>query len=208
MASSRVRYVWTFAACVAAAAARADDPPARFESPGLTAPDGSAVSLDALRAGRDATVVVFWSASCPCVRRYQERVDALLEAYAPERVRVVAISSNAGEEFAESLATARERGVRVSLYRDEGGKVAEALGARSTPTAVVLDAKGAVRFRGWIDNERRPGEGGREPWLERAVQGVLDGKTSFAAKTPVYGCRITKSLFDRPAPGSCCSLKH
>jgi peroxiredoxin len=207
MAVSRVLWVWGFAA-VLAAAPRADDPPARFEPPGLTAADGSAVTLDALRAGRDATVVVFWSASCPCVRRYQERVDALLEAYPPERVRVVAVSSNAGEDFAETLATARERGVRVPLYRDEGGKIAESLGARSTPTAVVLDAKGAVRFRGWIDNERRPGEGGREPWLERAVQGVLDGKTSFAAKTPVYGCRITKSLFDKPAPGSCCSSKH
>jgi peroxiredoxin len=193
---------------VLAAGAAAGERPVRFESAVLTAADGTSVSLDELRSGRDATVVVFWSATCPCVRRYQERVDALLDVYPADRVRVVAVSSNAGEAFEDALRVARERGVRVPLYRDEGGKLAEALGARSTPTAVLLDASGAVRFRGWIDNERRPGESGREPWLERAIQGVLDGKASFAAKTPVYGCRITRSLFEAAAPGSCCSLKH
>jgi hypothetical protein len=29
--------------------------------------------------------------------------------------------------------------------------LAGALGAKSTPTAVVLDARGKVRFLGWID---------------------------------------------------------
>lgn len=124
-------------------------------------------------------------------------------------MRVVALSSNVGESFEDVLRVAKDRGVRVPLYRDEGARVAEALGARSTPTVVVLDAKAAVRFLGWIDNERRPGDAGREPWVERALQGVLDGKTSFASRSPVYGCRITKSLFG-PAPvqGSCCSVSH
>ncbi len=137
------------------------------------------------------------------MRRYQERVDALLDAYPPERVRVAAISSNAGESLADALRVAAERGVRVPIFRDEGGRLAAALGARSTPTVVLLDKAGAVRFLGWIDNERVPGDPGREPWLERAIQGVLDGKASFAARLPVYGCRITRSLFEPKEP--CCS---
>ena len=170
----------------------------------LQAAGGDVVTLGELRSDRDALVIVFWSASCPCVRRYQERVDALLDAYPADRVRVIAVSSNAGESFDEVLRVAKERGVRVPLYRDEGGSVAEALGARSTPTAVLLDKTGAVRFLGWIDNERLPGESGREPWLERAIQGVLDGTTSFSKRAPVYGCRITKSLF---GPRDCCTQK-
>jgi peroxiredoxin len=202
-------FVASLAAALSVGAAAAGEPEVKFDAaPELLGADGTTASLDQLRAGKDATVVVFWSATCPCVRRYQERVDALLEAYPPERVRIVAVSSNAGESFDDAERVAKERGVRVPLYRDEGGRVASTLGAKSTPTVIVLDAKGEVRFRGWIDNERRPGESGREPWLERALQGVLDGKTSFAAKTPVYGCRITRSLFEKPAPGSCCSIKH
>lgn len=187
------------AGCATSGHGRAGAPPLR-----LTGADGATVWLDALAAGREATVLVFWSAGCPCVRRYQARVDALAEAFPAARVRVLGVASNAGEPFAESLAAAQERGVRIPLYRDEGGAVAEALGARSTPTVVLLDQQGEVRYRGWLDNERLPGEEGREPWLERALEGLLAGQTGFAARSPVYGCAITRSLFDPPA-GSCCT---
>jgi peroxiredoxin len=170
----------------------------------LAAPDGTASTLDDLRRDRDATVLAFWSATCPCVRRYQERVDALLDEYPGTRVRVVGVSSNAGERFADALRVAKERGVRIPILRDEGGRVAEALGVRSTPTVVVLDASGSVRYLGWVDNERLPGDPGREPWLERALRGVLDGRSAFAARTPTYGCVITRSLFN-PEQSSCCS---
>jgi peroxiredoxin len=174
------------------------------ETLSLTSAEGATVTLDQLRAGHDATVLVFWSATCPCVRRYQERVDALLDAYPKARLKVIAVSSNAGECFADALGAAKERGMRVPLYRDEGGRLAEAFGARSTPTVVLLDASGAMRFRGWIDNERQPGDSGREPWLDRAIVGLLEGK-SFESRSPVYGCRITKSLRDPPPEaGSCC----
>ena len=171
---------------------------------GVLAADGRRVSLDELRAGRDATVLVFWSAGCPCVRRYQERVDALLDAYPRDRVQVVALVSNAGESLADDLRVAVERGVRVPIYRDEGGRVARSVGARSTPTVVVLDGKGEVRFLGWIDNERLPGTEGREPWLDRALAGVLAGRDDFRKKTPTYGCIITRSLSE-PQTSPCCS---
>lgn len=171
---------------------------------GVLAADGRRVSLDELRAGRDATVLVFWSAGCPCVRRYQERVDTLLDAYPKDRVRVVALVSNAGESLADDLRVAVERGVRVPIYRDEGGRVARSMGARSTPTVVVLDGKGDVRFLGWIDNERLPGTEGREPWLDQALAGVLAGRNDFKKKTPTYGCIITRSLSE-PQTSPCCS---
>lgn len=171
----------------------------------LSAPDGTSTTLDEVRRGRDATVLVFWSATCPCVRRYQERVDALLDAYPNDRVRVVGVSSNAGESFDEVLRVSKERQVRIPIFRDESGRVADALGVHSTPTVVVLDASGAVRFLGWIDNERLPGDPGREPWLDRALQGVLDGKSAFAARSPTYGCTITRSLF-RAEQSPCCTV--
>jgi hypothetical protein len=178
-----------------------DDPPLSVLSA-----DGRRVTLDELRAGRDATVLVFWSAGCPCVRRYQERVDALLDAYPRDRVLVMALVSNAGESLADDLKTAVERGVRVPIYRDEGGKVARAMGARSTPSIVVLDRKGEVRFLGWLDNERLPGVEGREPWLDLALAGVLAGRDDFRKKTPTYGCVITRSLSE-PQTSPCCSTE-
>ncbi len=170
----------------------------------LVAPDGAATTLDELRARHEATVLVFWSATCPCVRRYQERVDALLDRYPAARLSVVGVSSNAGESFADVQRVAKERGVRIPILWDEGARVAEALGVASTPSVVVLDASGAVRYLGWIDNERLPGDPRREPWLDRALQGVLEGKGTFASRSPTYGCAITRSLF-RSEPSSCCT---
>ena len=199
MATSRSLLAVLVAAWALPFAAAAEEPPL-----GVVAADGSKVTIDDLRAGRDATVLVFWSAGCPCVRRYQERVDALLDTYPKDRVRVVALVSNAGETLAEDLKVAVERGVRVPIYRDEGGRVARSMGARSTPTVVVLDGKGDVRFLGWIDNERLPGTEGREPWLDLALAGVLAGRNDFKKKTPTYGCIITRSLSE-PQTSPCCS---
>lgn len=201
MGTSRLRVL--LAAALSLAACASTPPSTRGGAPlRLMAADRTTQTLDELRQGGDATVLVFWSDSCPCVRRYQERVDSLLDAWPAGRLRVLGVSSNAGETFEGVLAAAAERKVRIPIFRDEGGAVAQALGADSTPTVVLLDASGAIRFRGWLDNERLPGQPGREPWLERAIKGVLDGSTSFPSRSPTYGCTITRSLFSAP----CCSI--
>lgn len=168
----------------------------------VAAADGSKLVLDRTWADRRATVLVFWSSQCPCVRRYQARIDDLAERF--PSVRVLGISSNAGETLEEDLAVARERGVRIELWRDEGGIVAKAVGARSTPTVVLVDDRGRVRYRGWVDNERLPGDTDREPWLENAIRGVLKGRDDFPARSPAYGCTITRSLFAK-SESKCCT---
>ena len=59
---------------------------------------------------------------------------------------------------------------------------------------VVLDRAGAVRYRGWIDNERLPGDPDREPWLEEALADLVTGRDVARAATPTWGCTITRSL--------------
>lgn len=173
--------------------------------PVVEAQDGTQRSLEALTSGHDATVLVFWSASCPCVRRYQARVDALLERVEPGRLQVFAVVSNAGEAFDDALRVARERDVKVPLLHDAGGALATFVGARSTPTVVVLDRSAQVRFLGWLDNEREPGATDREPWLERALDG-LKTRQRFTARTPTWGCTLTKALF--PTEPRACSAAH
>ena len=210
MATSK--FCWFVLAALAIAGCAAA-PATIVERPGraplsLTAIDGSPVKLDQLWRERKVTVLVFWSGGCPCVRRYQGRVDALLDQYPADSVRVVGVSSNAGESFEDVIRVAKERRVRMPIFRDEGGRVAQAVGARSTPTVVVIDGRGALRFRGWIDNERLPGNPEREPYLERAIRGVLEGRGDFAERSPIYGCAITRSLFGSASTSCCCCNHH
>jgi hypothetical protein len=200
MAISRIFVVATLAAFGCATQTLPSRPLAPLT---LTSADGSTVALDELWRTRSATVLVFWSGECPCVRRYQERVDGLLDRYPADQVRVLGISSNAGESFADVLRVAKERGVRIPIFRDESGHVAESVSAHTTPTAVVIDASGTIRFRGWIDNERLPGDPDRQPWLDRAVVGVLEHRSDFSPQVPIYGCAITRSLFGSSSCASC-----
>ncbi|MER2560554.1 MAG: redoxin family protein [Myxococcaceae bacterium] len=196
MATSRIALLCLISACTGARQTVRSDPALTLRSS-----TGAVVTLESLTKNADATVLVFWSAGCPCVRRYQARVDALRER---PGVQVLAISSNAGESFDEALRVANERGVKVPLYRDDTGAIAAFVNARSTPTVAVLDRTGAVRFTGWLDNEREVGADDREPWLERALEGVLGG-SSFAARTPTWGCTITRHLFT-PEPQHCSAV--
>ena len=165
--------------------------------------EGNAVPLRELWRGHRATVLIFWSANCPCVRRYQDRVETLLERYQAKGVAVFGVSSNADETFAEVKRAASARGIRLPIVRDEGGLLAQASGVRSTPTVVLLDERGRARFVGWFDNERTPGEPDREPWLELALQGVLENRSDFATRSPVYGCTIARRLFGATQGHSC-----
>lgn len=148
----------------------------------------------------DATVFVFWSALCPCVRRYQERVDALAEAFLGRGVRVVGVSSNAGETPEQVRRALDERGARLEVLRDEGGLLAQAVGARTTPTVVLVDRRGVPLFHGWVDNERLPGDPSRAPWLEEAVTGFLERRPG-PTSSKTFGCLITRRLGE---PGGVC----
>ena len=165
--------------------------------------EGNPVPLREIWHGHRATVLIFWSANCPCVRRYQDRVETLLERYRAKGVAVFGVSSNADETFAEVKRVASARGIRLPIVRDEDGLLAQAFGARSTPTVVMLDERGETRFAGWFDNERTPGEPDREPWLELALQGVLENRRDFATRSPVFGCTIARRLFGATQGHSC-----
>lgn len=145
-----------------------------------------------------ATVLVFWATGCPCVRRYQGRIDALQETWGPRGVRVIAISSNVDDDVEKLRRLRDERAPGMRLLVDEGGRLAKALDAKSTPTVVVLDDRGKVRYHGWIDNERLPGERGRQAWLEEALEDLLAGREVRRPRTPTWGCRITRSFGDTP----------
>ena len=167
----------------------------------LVDPDGAPADLPALWRAHAATVLVFWASTCPCVRRYTDRVTALRDRYAPRGVAFAFVAANADDDL-PTLAAARADGRAVlPLYRDPGGRLAQTVGAVATPTAALVDPTGAVRFVGWIDNEHPPGDPDREPWLEDALDALLAGASPRRA-TPVWGCTITRSLGETPVCSS------
>jgi hypothetical protein len=64
---------------------------------------------------------------------------------------------------------------------------------------VLVRKDGKVLFKGWIDNERLPGERGREAWLEQSLTAFTTGAQG-PSKAPTWGCLITRSLSSAVMP--------
>jgi thiol-disulfide isomerase/thioredoxin len=137
---------------------------------------------------KQPTVLIFWQIGCPCVKRYQERIKSLSEKY--PQVAFIYISSNQNESFSESLKEYKKRNEPFLLLRDEHKKLSESLNIKGTPTAVLIDQKGEVKYVGWIDNERMVGEKMRIPYLENALAEFMANMPITAKTSPMFGCPI------------------
>jgi peroxiredoxin len=106
-------------------------------APPVALPDleGRTVDLRDYR-GRD-TLVVFWDPNCPHCQQLSEDLRRW-EAEPPRGApRLFVVSSG-------SVEANRALGFRSSVVLDESFKVAEAFGARGTPTAVLVNAEGRI----------------------------------------------------------------
>ncbi|MEI6805687.1 MAG: redoxin domain-containing protein [Myxococcaceae bacterium] len=144
---------------------------------------------------REATVLFWWATQCPCVTRFQSRMEDLAESYAGKSVAMFAVASNADESLEQVQRISQQRQFKLPIIFDKNGVLAKQIGVYTTPTAVLLDSEGEVQFMGWIDNERMPGEKDRVPYLQNALDQFLNQEKITMPRAPIYGCPITKTLF-------------
>src|SRR5690606_35100881 len=64
----------------------------------LATSDGRALALHELVTEHDATVLVWWASTCPCVKRYAARVGDLAARHGGERVALYYVASNADDD--------------------------------------------------------------------------------------------------------------
>lgn len=135
-----------------------------------------------------ATVVIFVSTVCPMSMEYSQRFNQLAADYSQRGVRILIVNSNTNESDAEVEKQRLEAHITVPVYRDNGN-LADLLGAIATPTAVVIDRAGVIRYLGMIDNSRNSARVTRH-LLRSALDSVLDGRAVEFPRTKVMGCSI------------------
>jgi peroxiredoxin len=133
----------------------------------------------------------FWSFKCPVALAYDERMSALQAKYGA-RVVFLAVASNKNESAAEVRSNSENLKLPFPVLLDQDGNLAEMLGATHTPSVVLLDASGTIRYRGAIDNNKRPGERGRVAYVENALDSLLAGGPVSEPETKVFGCSIKR----------------
>ena len=198
----RLTLVFSFALLLAAASLVARLPAARAgdvdeAAPAIAAQDEAGKSRSLASHRGQVVVLVAWGSRCPHSAAYAERLQALAKRYAvPDgqkpKVVIWGLASN-HFETAAAVATAKKQAkLPFPILLDSGGTYAKALKAFVTPTALVIDAQGVVRYRGAIDDDPR-GESApsaRADYLADAIVAVLAGQKPEPNKTKVEGFRI------------------
>jgi len=140
---------------------------------------------------RGPTVVVSLSSRCPCSEAYDGRLRALAEEWRARGVRFVGFVASADETAAQVAAFQRAAELPFPVFKDEGGALAEALGATVTPEAFLLDRAGRVVYHGQIDDNRNP-QRTRVRYLDAALQAVREGRPPPVRETRAAGCAIAR----------------
>ena len=179
------------------------------KAPMITAPmmgiDGNANTLLDLK-GDKGLLVIFSCNTCPFVvgngsktEGWEGRYNGLAELAESLDIGMVVVNSNeAKREGDDSLAAmkehAKEAGYTMPYLVDEGSKLANACGARTTPHVYLYNSKLELAYRGSIDDNVNRSEEVKERYLHMAMQRMAEGKKIKTTETKAIGCSIKRIL--------------
>ncbi len=159
-----------------------------FSLPGV---DGNTHTLNSLK-GKNGAVLIFISVQCPISNGYNERVQAMAEAYGKRGINVIGINSNATENVDAVKAHAAEKHFTFVVLKDDGNKIADKLGATRTPEAYLLDANSKLVYHGRIDNSKDESQVNANE-LRDAMDALLAGKPITKTTAMAFGCSIKRA---------------
>lgn len=138
-------------------------------------------------------MIHFWSATCPFVMRYEERLQEITDDYSKHGVVVLGIDSNSDETAGQIKEVAAKRKVNYPILIDHGNQIADQFGAITTPHVFILDKDGKLIYEGAVDDQ---GWSEDHPVKKRYVREALDAYLSGLpipnSKTKTVGCTVKR----------------
>jgi peroxiredoxin len=153
--------------------------------------DGKDHSLASLK-GKHGTVLIFIAVQCPVSNAYNERMEKLAQDYKARGINVVGINSNVTEPADAVKAHAAANKLTFVILKDNGNKIADALGATHTPEVYFLDANNKLLYQGRIDNNKDLAQV-KTSDLRLALDAALAGKPIEKTTAMAFGCSIKRA---------------
>jgi hypothetical protein len=155
-------------------------------------PRVASIDPEALPVHGAVTVLVFFSPGCHCLAAHDARLVELYTRYRPRGLELLMIDSETTGSAERDAREAERRGYPFRIVRDPGARLADALGAEYASYAVLLDARGRVRYHGGIDSDTTRLHDDARLYLRDAIDDVLDGRAPRVAEGEALGCALQK----------------
>ena len=147
--------------------------------------------------GKNGTGLIFTGVACPIANGYAPDIAALSRRVAKRGGTVLLVFSNP-DDIPEARAHCVRYGLAaVTIILDEDQRLADALRAKFTPEAFVLDAQGRTRYQGRLDDRyiergKPTGTAARAKDLNKALDAVLRNRPVARPRVPAFGCLIER----------------
>ena len=177
------------------------------EAPMSTSPllgvDGTSHTLSNLKEA-NGLLVIFSCNTCPFVvgngtktEGWEGRYNGLAELAESLKIGMVLVNSNEAkregdDSFPAMRKHAAEAGYTMPYLVDEGSKLANNVGARTTPHIYLFDGEMNLVYRGSIDDNVNRAEDVEERYLENALDRLAAGKKIKVSETKAVGCSIKR----------------
>jgi peroxiredoxin len=158
----------------------------------LAGVDGKTYGLADVR-GKNGTLVIFLSNTCPYVRAVISRIVEEAKALQDIGVGVIGIMSNVGDprdSFDAMKEFARQNGFSFPYVEDATQEIARAYDAQCTPDFFGFNAKDELQYRGRLDASRRELIPGARRDLYEAMKQIAETGEGPKEQIPSMGCGI------------------
>jgi len=159
--------------------------------------DGKTTHLYDLK-GKKAIVLVFLSSDCPVSKSYSQPLAEMADDLKARGVAFVGLTTNHDETPLEVVKFAAEFKLPFPVVLDRNFAATDAVAAKVTPEAFVLDGDFVLRYRGRIDDayfaRLKRHQQVSEYNLRQALEELVSGRPVSVPATEAIGCSIGRDI--------------
>jgi len=151
-----------------------------FQLKDLMSEDGKTYSLADFK-GKKAVVLVWISEQCDITWRYEKRTGELMKEFGKD-TQFFAVASSAADTPVSIKKYCESKNYGMPVLDDVKSAAAIYFGATNTPTYMLIDKEGLLRYRGACDDLQAGKDFAQEEskvkerYLYNAIKAILDGK--------------------------------
>jgi peroxiredoxin len=142
-------------------------------------------------SARKATVFFFASTQCPIAAQYARRMEGIAQDYAAKNIGCFIVNANAEDSEAAWKAWTKQYGVTMPAIKDKQARLADALNAMTTPSAIIVDSNGAIVYLGRIDDNTNSQKVFKKD-VREALESIITEQSIKTPRTRPFGCAIVR----------------
>lgn len=148
-------------------------------------PDAAKIALSDYK-DKKSIVLFFMSEQCDVTWRYEKRMGQLMQQFGKKEVAFFSVRCSAADTPQSICKFAESKNFAMPLLNDANGQMTSYFHVTNTPSFVLIDKKGTLRYFGSFDDYMEE-NGVKKRYLPDAITAVLSDKVVSIKQTKPFG---------------------